>query len=181
MFNTRDPQSPSDYQYVGPTRFAVNAWYAGPTPGTPILGGEKQQPTLPASTPNTDKPAEELELPNTPEDTPSEIHHVTDQQENNDLLVLISEVNGHPVLSLIDSGASDNFIDHAWAVQHGLPIQQHDRPYTTRVRLANGSIAKTTGTVNCELTCGNWSCSVTFEVLKLSTKRPVILGTPWLK
>ena len=173
VFSAPTTDNPTVFESVGPTRWPVNAWYAGPSTVPSRLGGEKP-PT------STTSQLHAL-FGRLPRQTPAELHHVTNQQEPTDMVTLAGHLDNVPTSCLIDSGASDNFIDEAWAHQHHLPVAAIPPADRRKVRLANGDVTRVAGKVTCTMTCGQWSSTVQFQVLQLTPQRPVILGVPWLR
>ena len=96
------------------------------------------------------------------------------------LFKLRAWVNGHIATILLDSGASDMFIDTAFARQCGLTLSPSDRS----IRLADGSTSKVAGqtTATCSLAASEGS-TVPFEATFTATtleSYDIILGMTWL-
>ena len=99
---------------------------------------------------------------------------------NSRLFKLRAWINGHEATVLLDCGASDVFIDLAFARRCGLTLSPSDRS----IRLANGSIAAAAGrtTATCSLDASKGS-PVPFESEFTATtleSYDIILGMTWL-
>ena len=109
---------------------------------------------------------------------PLELHGVRTQPAN--LFLLRGWINGKEVRILVDSGASADFIDEKFALDHGWTLTPCDRS----IRLANGSIAPAAGQLTTE-----WSLAaakgdpLTFTSSFTATplgQYDMILGMTWL-
>ena len=108
------------------------------------------------------------------------IHNLSHQHALTDLLVLPGMINETEVGSLVDSGASSNFMDLTFAKAHGHVVTPTHFP-KVKVRMADGRVARATGTATCEIVMGAFKCTTTFTVLPLAKGQPIILGIPWLR
>ena len=153
-----------ELEWVGPTRFPINVWLADYTADSRETstnprsqGGEKRQPApVPEST----------------------LMHVTSQQAEDDLLVAEAVVSGRKVQALLDTEATTNFMDAAFAKSLSL----HEEPVgKCRVRMADGRVSRASGTTKASIELGGKKYEVTFTLLDLSPDRPVILGCQWLR
>ena len=77
-------------------------------------------------------------------------------------------------MSLVDSGASYNFMSSALAKSLGWRVT----PAAMHVRLANGEKLSSLGQVSGLVTCRKWHARVSFIVLDLVFD--VVFGLPWL-
>ena len=71
------------------------------------------------------------------------IYNLSHQQAPTDLLVLPGKINETDVGSLVDSGASSNFMDLAFAKAHGHAVTPTHFP-KVKVRMADGRVARAT-------------------------------------
>ena len=77
-------------------------------------------------------------------------------------------------MSLVDNGASCNFISSALAKL----LRWRVTPAAMHVRLANGEKLRSLGQVSGVVTCGKWRACVSFIVLDLAFD--VVFGLLWL-
>ena len=77
-------------------------------------------------------------------------------------------------MSLVDSGASYNFMPSALAKSLGWRVT----PAAMHVRLANSEKLSSLGQVSGLVTCGKWRAWVSFIMLDLAFN--VVFGLPWL-
>ena len=100
------------------------------------------------------------------------------EPERRPLLKLNGELEGRPVVIMIDSGATSNFIDSAVVERHDLP---RVAIAARRVKLANGEAHVVRHAVaNAALSIGEANSKENFFVFPLSSSNNVILGQPWL-
>lgn len=97
-----------------------------------------------------------------------------------DLLTVIGRVGNKPAKILVDSGATDNFIDPGFAKEARIKVEKYE-PNTQMVKLGNGSITSIEGkTENVDIRVRDWATPIVMEVLPLNGY-DAILGMPWLK
>lgn len=99
-----------------------------------------------------------------------------DGPEGTTLLYVQGKVKEHRVTVLIDSGASDNFVDLRLARLSGLSISSEKR----QVKLANGSKVSSPGRANCPLRVKGRNYELECKVMPIAGC-DVILGMKWLK
>ena len=115
-------------------------------------------------------------------DTGSEIIIENNQllSSKNGLLKYDGFIAGVTARVLIDSGASNNFIDESFANQHNIETELISRHNASRVKLANGEVVrihKKTKVLHVDII--NHRSSTEFIVMKLNGY-DAILGMPWL-
>jgi hypothetical protein len=88
----------------------------------------------------------------------------------------------YTVACLLDSGASGNFVDKAWAEREQMTIHWLDSPIL--VWNADGTLNKG-GPIDSEvdllITIADHQERLTFEVIDLGGKQKLVLGLPWLE
>jgi len=87
----------------------------------------------------------------------------------------------HNTTSLVDSGASKNFVDKAYAEASGIPIQQKVTP--RRVLTVDGSEVTggpVTHDTQVHLTINHHEEDIRLHCITIGNA-PIILGLPWLK
>ena len=106
-----------------------------------------------------------------------------------DHLVLSTELSTAPsssssaisAFALLDSGATNNFIDSNFCQQHGIPTFKKTNPYQLFVidgrPIKSGNV---THSVTLDLRVGAARHTITFDVTALGSY-PLVLGTPWLR
>ena len=97
------------------------------------------------------------------------------------LLKLAGHIAGHPTIAMVDSGASNEFIDTAYAARCGLTLEPSGRS----IRLADGSVVNAAGQVTVTLTLEGpgREAAVPFVATFTATALPdydVVLGLTWL-
>ena len=96
------------------------------------------------------------------------------------MLVVKPSINGKQASALVDSGASANFLDDAFAKKNSVPVEAPAKQAT--VKLGDGSACKAAGTANKVPTkFQTYSERVNYVVMKLGGKYDAVLGMPWLK
>jgi hypothetical protein len=189
LFTTPHPVNADERISVGPTRFPVNVWFAdyadpqeedrGNQEGAGSSGRSSIATALQTAVRGElvaeEQPSYEQRA------VTSSVINLTTQQSDNNLIYVGAMVAGHDVDCLIDSGASRNFMDAAYAKAKGLV----PRGPISKVRVANGSIIKTVGEVECNVAFDRYGmlpheCTVRFTVLPL-VDQAVILGYPFLQ
>jgi len=95
--------------------------------------------------------------------------------------IIGADGNEHNTTILVDSGASENFIDKAYAEASGIPMQQKATP--RRVLTVDGS--KVTGGLvthdaQVDLTINHHEEDIRLHCITIGNA-PIILGLPWLK
>jgi hypothetical protein len=88
--------------------------------------------------------------------------------------------NGSDARFLIDSGATNLFVNKAWLHSHGKG-NQIDQSNPRNMRLASGSIVPCYGTTTIQVQMGTYTDTLVCYVMKLTPTVDVILGKPWLK
>jgi len=95
--------------------------------------------------------------------------------------IIGTEGNEHNTTALVDSGASENFVDKAYAEVSGIPIQQKATP--RRVLTVDGSEVTgrpVTHNVQVHLTINHHEEDIRLHCITIGNA-PIILGLPWLK
>ena len=87
-------------------------------------------------------------------------------------------LGGHPVVFMIDSGATHNFVASAFVSSHKIPVYSRDKPL--RVSLADGSTNTIGNQCTLTLEVSNLRSTSDFQVMPMGSLE-VILGTPWLR
>ena len=123
--------------------------------------------------------AANLETTTTTEEAPK-LNQVLPKENREQLIQLDGRIAGHKATILVDSGASRNYIDHDFAVQHKLSVDPEKATHPT-IEMADGTSSKCTGrTTGLELEVQSYKAKgQKFDVLHLSNY-DAILGKPWL-
>ena len=105
--------------------------------------------------------------------------HVSTTPAGKRLLVVEATVEEQPCRILIDSGASENFVDTSWADQHNIRLRRGRR---CRIRQADGSTSTSTlGLHNAQLRAIGSTYETTIDAVATSLPQwDLILGQPWL-
>lgn len=163
---------------VGPTRWPTQVWYDPPS-STPLLStlGPSSPPTTPTSPPL----APPCKPPPPPEPPLSHVVSLSDPAASEQLITFEATARGFrdnsfAASTLLDSGASRNFVSAQYVKTLDLPIKKGEK---TRVRQANGQITATSDYVELTYTLGDLIFTDTFTVLA-ALSFDVILGKPWL-
>nr|KYP32786.1 hypothetical protein KK1_046428 [Cajanus cajan] len=93
------------------------------------------------------------------------------------VMKLKGQLNGLPILILVDSGASHNFVSRRVVKALNLPVQDTS---SVSIRLGDGHRVLTKGTCNLKVDLGPMEASVTAYVFGLSGL-DLILGIKWLE
>ena len=130
-------------------------------------------PSLPFEeyTPGEDWPTEDNQLATATET-------VSDTQARESLIKYQGTIVGKPAQILIDSGASQNFLDKDFVQKHHLKIFKNSGQPT--VEMANGEALSCEGkTKDLDLKIQDYQVKTSFSILPLG-KYDAILGKPWL-
>jgi len=95
--------------------------------------------------------------------------------------IIGADGNEHNTTALVDSGASENFIDKAYAEASGIPMQQKATP--RRVLTVDGSEitgGPVTHDAQVHLTINHHEEDIRLHCITIGNA-PIILGLPWLK
>ena len=106
---------------------------------------------------------------------PDQLRNLHPANEDYITFMFESVVAGVAAHAMFDSGATHNFIDTEFAARHHLSI----RPDPLEVRLANGSVVNSPGTVTAALRLQRYSTTITCRVMPLVSDVEVVLGSSW--
>ena len=95
-------------------------------------------------------------------------------------LELAGRIGKKPLKVLIDSGSTGNYILAQECAARGLRIDPGRACEREELRMANGSVVQTMGSVKILLKCGAYRGVVEARVF-LGLDKPMILGIPWLR
>ena len=150
------------------------------SPDRPAEIASTPTPTLPAASNSlvTSQTVSNQPVTNPPEPRPLELHGV--RTPDSRLFKLRGWFAGHEATILLDSGASDTFIDTEFAARCGYELGASDRT----IRLADGSITRAAGcmTATCSLAAAKGT-PIPFEASFTATaleSYDAILGMTWL-
>ena len=94
------------------------------------------------------------------------------------LLILRGRVSKEDAIIMIDSGASRNFLSHAFVLKNKIRLDTENKDI---IRLADGRNIEGNGTVNSlRYSIGQYTARSNFSVTKLTQGYDMILGKPWL-
>ena len=94
-------------------------------------------------------------------------------------LELAGRIGKKPLKVLIDSGSTGNYISAQECAARGLRIDPRRACEREELRMANGSVVQTMGSVKILLKCGAYHGVVEARVFP-GLDKPMILGIPWL-
>ena len=95
-------------------------------------------------------------------------------------LELAGRIGKKPLKVLIDSGSIGNYISAQECAARGLRIDRGRACEREELRMANGSVVQTAGSVKILLKCAAYHGIVEARVF-LGLDKPMILGIPWLR
>ena len=95
-------------------------------------------------------------------------------------LELASKIRKKPLKVLIDLGSTSNYTSAQECAARSLHIDPGRACERGELRMANGSMVQTAGSVKILLKCGAY-CGVIEAMVFLGLDKPMILGIPWLR
>jgi hypothetical protein len=171
LFTTPHPVNADERVSVGPTRYPVNVWFAD---YVDPQEDRCQQEGASSSGRDVDRLSPSLKDAEQVVPTPeyerkaveSSVYNLTTQQADDNLIYVPATVGGESIDCLLDSAASRNFMGAEHAKSRGYV----PRGPISKVRVANGSIIKTLGEIECHMIFDRqgmnpYECTVKFTVL----------------
>ena len=95
-----------------------------------------------------------------------------------DLLMFDAHLGGAPCVTLIDSGASCQFVSEDWVLRHGFTTLPAD---PVRVAVPNGTEYVCNRVVQTKIKLGSYRDTVSFRVIPLAAGFDAVLGGTWLQ
>src|SRR6202051_3891419 len=107
-----------------------------------------------------------------------DMHQIASVSSTGRLIKLVGLVDQHPVVVMVDSGSTGDFISDTYVSQHEL--HEYEYKHSKTVWLADGKQHTVSRYVECQLDIGDMSQSIQLAVLPL-IGHDIILGTTWLQ
>ena len=105
-----------------------------------------------------------------------DMHQIASVSSTGRLIKLVGVVDRHPVVVMVDSGSTGDFISDTYVSQHEL--HEYEYKHSKTVWLADGKQHTVSRYVECQLDIGDMSQSIQLAVLPL-IGHDIILGTTW--
>jgi hypothetical protein len=169
----------SSWQWARPTSGAQTEPTARPRLGDGAGVGKRVAPVgdrgVPAGASQTDK------NPTRPPDNqpPAAESNQLYTDFKNKLIKIPTKINGHDALTLVDCGASENFLDDRFARRASVPRTDHGGEGQL-VKLGDGTYCRASQAADgVSIAINGFACYDGFQVMKLGNY-DAILGMPWL-
>jgi RNase H-like domain found in reverse transcriptase/Reverse transcriptase (RNA-dependent DNA polymerase)/Integrase zinc binding domain/Chromo (CHRromatin Organisation MOdifier) domain/Retroviral aspartyl protease len=107
-----------------------------------------------------------------------DMHQIASVSSPGRLIKLVGLVDQHPVVVMVDSGSTGDFISDTYVSQHEL--HEYEYKHSKTVWLADGKQHTVSKYIECQLDIGDMSQSIQLAVLPL-IGHDIILGTTWLQ
>ena len=107
-----------------------------------------------------------------------DMHQIASVSSPGRLIKLVGLVDQHPVVVMVDSGSTGDFISDTYVSQHEL--HEYEYKHSKTVWLADGKQHTVSRYIECQLDIGDMSQSIQLAVLPL-IGHDIILGTTWLQ
>ena len=107
-----------------------------------------------------------------------DMHQIASVSSTGRLVKLVGLVDQHPVVVMVDSGSTGDFISDKYVSEHKL--HEYEYKHSKTVWLADGKQHTVSKYIECQLDIGDMSQSIQLAVLPL-IGHDIILGTTWLQ